>query len=176
MRITWIKPEELLEHELTQAQVEGKEVQKLKAQWEEEKARLADPAQLRTMAEKYWRALEELEPGPSEQDEPSGLEGIFALSSPDQFAPAGDLDAALLADKVKGGWLGRAAGCLLGKPVEGKPRHWIRQLLEASGRWPLDDYFTAQGVPEEVFQEYTWHKSYVESLRRTSPACQKMMT
>ncbi len=165
MRITWIKPEELLEHELTQAQEEGKEVHKVKAQWEEEKARLADPAQLRTMAEKYWRALEELEPGPSEQDEPSGLEGIFALSSPDQFAPAGDLNAALLADKVKGGWLGRAAGCLLGKPVEGKPRHWIRQLLEASGRWPLDDYFTAQGVPEEVFQEYTWHKSYVESLR-----------
>jgi len=42
-----------------------------------------------------------------------------------------------LADKVLGGWLGRAAGCMLGKPVEGWTRERIRRSLERAGEYPL---------------------------------------
>ncbi|MGB4250766.1 MAG: ADP-ribosylglycohydrolase family protein [Limnochordia bacterium] len=165
MRITWIKPEELLEHEYTQPQEEGNQVEELRAQWQEMKQQARDLAQLRHWTETFWQRLTVLEPGPWERDEPSELAAIFAAAAPERWPSFGDLDPAQVEDKIKGGWLGRAAGCLLGKPVEGKPRSWIRTLLEASGRWPLSDYFTAQGVPEEVFREYTWHRSYVEALK-----------
>jgi ADP-ribosylglycohydrolase len=56
-----------------------------------------------------------------------------------------------------GAWLGRAAGCLLGKPVEKVQRVGIRAILESSGRWPLTEYFTAQGVPAEVLVKHPWN-------------------
>lgn len=58
-----------------------------------------------------------------------------------------------------GGWRGRAAGCLLGKPVEKIHRTGIREILEATGRWPLDGYFTAVGLPEEVSARWPWNKA-----------------
>jgi ADP-ribosylglycohydrolase len=46
-------------------------------------------------------------------------------------------------DRVHAAWLGRIAGCNLGKPVEDGV-HWtverIRQYLEAADAYPLDDY------------------------------------
>lgn len=164
VRITWIKPEELIEHELTQAREEGKDAAALKEEWERVKGEVSSLAELRAAAQELWPRLEALESGPFEEAEPSDLKAIWEICSPVELGQV-RLTAAELRERLRGGWLGRAAGCLLGKPVEGKPRHWIRELLEASGRWPLNDYFTAQGVPDEVFQEYTWHKSYQEALR-----------
>lgn len=43
--------------------------------------------------------------------------------------------------RLHGGWLGRIAGCMLGKPVEVWPRARIRLQAEATGNWPLHDYF-----------------------------------
>lgn len=43
-------------------------------------------------------------------------------------------------DRIHGAWLGRAAGCSLGKPVEGWPRSRIDEYLESAGALPLDDY------------------------------------
>lgn len=165
MRITWIKPDELIEHEFTQAREEGRELGGLQEEWEQAKAGAKGPFELRGLAQEFWQRLQGLPPGPFEADEPSDLEAILQAASPAELGGEKAVNPAELADKIKGGWLGRAAGCLLGKPVEGKPRTWIRELLTASGRWPLADYFTAQGVPDEVFREYTWHKSYQEALR-----------
>ncbi len=46
-----------------------------------------------------------------------------------------------LFERIHGAWLGRAAGCLLGKPVEGWSRRDIRRLLEHAGHYPLRDFF-----------------------------------
>ncbi|MGW7546226.1 ADP-ribosylglycohydrolase family protein [Streptomyces sp. NPDC054770] len=55
-------------------------------------------------------------------------------------------------------WLGRAVGCLLGKPVEKLPLHAIRELARASGNWPLNHYFTAHGVPAELLSAHPWNR------------------
>ncbi len=49
------------------------------------------------------------------------------------------IDDALL-DRVHGAWLGRIAGCMLGKPVEGWQRDAIRAYLTAVGEYPLSNY------------------------------------
>ncbi|MEU9409105.1 ADP-ribosylglycohydrolase family protein [Streptomyces sp. NPDC048281] len=55
-------------------------------------------------------------------------------------------------------WLGRAVGCLLGKPVERLPLHAIRELARATGNWPLNHYFTAHGVPAELLAAHPWNR------------------
>jgi ADP-ribosylglycohydrolase len=62
------------------------------------------------------------------------------------------------ADRVLGAWTGRAAGCLLGKPVEKIPRAGIEEILRATGRWPLDRWFTAVGLPDDVAARWPWNR------------------
>ena len=68
------------------------------------------------------------------------------------------LSEAELYDRLLGGWLGRAAGCLLGKPIERYPRPVIRKLLESNGNWPLRDYWTQEGMPREILDNYPWKR------------------
>lgn len=76
--------------------------------------------------------------GPMEDSEPSELAAIRAVLPPPR-ARLGDLTADL-GDAIAGAWLGRCAGCQLGKPVEGWP-HWaIRRYLEPEYAFPPDDY------------------------------------
>ncbi|UUU34614.1 ADP-ribosylglycohydrolase family protein [Streptomyces sp. CA-210063] len=60
--------------------------------------------------------------------------------------------------RVAAAWLGRAAGCLLGKPVEKLPLTAIRQLAAATGNWPLTTWFTARGVPTELLTTHPWNR------------------
>ncbi|MFJ2950347.1 ADP-ribosylglycohydrolase family protein [Streptomyces sp. NPDC087226] len=59
---------------------------------------------------------------------------------------------------LEAAWLGRAVGCLLGKPVEKLPLTGIRQLAKATGNWPLKTYFTAHGVPQDLLTRYPWNR------------------
>jgi ADP-ribosylglycohydrolase len=78
------------------------------------------------------------------------------------------IDAGGVFERVHGAWLGRAAGCLLGKPVEKIPRAGIREILQAQGRWPLGDWFTADGLPEDVAARWPWNRrSATTSLKET---------
>ncbi|MEU1282024.1 ADP-ribosylglycohydrolase family protein [Streptomyces sp. NPDC005805] len=76
-----------------------------------------------------------------------------ATGSPPERAAPPRLEAALHA-----AWLGRAAGCLLGKPVEKLPLTGIRALARATGNWPLGDWFTARGLPAELAAAYPWNR------------------
>ncbi|MFD6228639.1 ADP-ribosylglycohydrolase family protein [Streptomyces sp. NPDC060232] len=60
--------------------------------------------------------------------------------------------------RLEAAWVGRAVGCLLGKPVEKLPLDGIRALARAAGNWPLDDWFTARGVPAELLAAYPWNR------------------
>jgi len=63
-----------------------------------------------------------------------------------------------LRGRIHGGWLGPAAGCLLGKPVEEIPREGIREILQATDRWPLDAWFTAKDLPVDVAARWPWNR------------------
>ncbi|MFK4147533.1 ADP-ribosylglycohydrolase family protein [Streptomyces sp. NPDC004065] len=66
--------------------------------------------------------------------------------------------APALEARLEAAWLGRAAGCLLGKPVEKLPLDGIRALARASGNWPLRTWFTARGVPDDLLARHPWNR------------------
>ena len=85
--------------------------------------------------------------------EPSDLAGIRDARSENRWrAPQTVSDDALF-DKVLGAWLGRTAGCLLGKPVEGWRSARLWGYLQDLGRFPLDRYITSD-APAEIVDKY----------------------
>ena len=56
-------------------------------------------------------------------------------------------------DRFLGAWLGRCAGCLLGKPVEGWHTDRMWGYLKDLGRYPLSDYLISK-VPAEIDEKY----------------------
>jgi len=96
--------------------------------------------------------LDELEAVPDSGDVMvSTLAEIRALRPDGPHRMAGvSADAALL-NRINGAWLGRAAGCALGKPVEGWPKDRIDSYLAFAGAVPLDDYMPlAEGHPDGI--------------------------
>ncbi|WP_455711957.1 ADP-ribosylglycohydrolase family protein [Streptomyces erythrochromogenes] len=63
-----------------------------------------------------------------------------------------------LRGRLEAAWVGRAVGCLLGKPVEKLPLEGIRALARATGNWPLGDWFTARGVPPALLAAHPWNR------------------
>ncbi|MFD3568050.1 ADP-ribosylglycohydrolase family protein [Streptomyces sp. NPDC058667] len=82
----------------------------------------------------------------------TGLGGPRGLAGLGRGAPVG------LRDRLHAAWLGRAVGCLLGKPVEKLPLSAIRDLGRAAGNWPLSGWFTARGVPAELLAAHPWNR------------------
>ena len=129
----------IIRQELTQRREEGCDTTAIKARIE---AALEDAqGTAESEYEVLYESLCNLEPAESfPYDEPSALEAIRSRR-PDgpRRLDVGLTDDELL-DRIHGGWLGRAAGCALGKPVEGWPKARIDSYLEFTGALPLDDY------------------------------------
>ncbi|MFE3450983.1 ADP-ribosylglycohydrolase family protein [Nonomuraea sp. NPDC059194] len=169
IRLTWVQPEDLVGHELRQAVEDGRDVADIAALWHAAGGHDAPPRAgasspdalgLRGLAE---RLLDELAAIPSPLDEPSDLAEIVARCP----AWPGDRAGTALPDhsRVLGAWLGRAAGCVLGKPVEKIPREGIKAIAEATGNWPIRGWFTAEGLPREIAERWPWNRrSAVNSL------------
>ncbi|MFJ7069337.1 ADP-ribosylglycohydrolase family protein [Streptomyces sp. NPDC101115] len=174
VRLTWVQPEDLVGHELRQAAEDGRDVRALAARWHAAGGPEAPPTagasptprpDLRPLAEHLLDALAALR-SPLAPHEPTRLTDLTA-TCPHWPAPrppvpgndrvAQDAQDALLR-RLHAAWLGRAAGCLLGKPVEKLPLHGIRALARATGNWPLGDWFTARGVPPELLAAYPWNR------------------
>lgn len=166
MRLTWVQPEDLLVHELVQSATEGRDVASVARAWTAAGGDLAAPVSgaadipatpaLRATARELLAALDELPVNPEvAAAEPSDLAEIEATWSPLPDLGHSTVD---IADRVHGGWLGRAVGCLLGKPVEKIPREGIREILQSEGRWPLSAYFTAIGLPADVAARWPWNR------------------
>ncbi|MBT2448407.1 ADP-ribosylglycohydrolase family protein [Streptomyces sp. ISL-43] len=140
------------------------------------------PPELRALAADVLTALAAL-PRPSAATEPDSWPGITATwpedtgPGPEAVAgpaaaqwpapaapgttaagPAGPGPDTPLRRRLEAAWVGRAVGCVLGKPVEKLPLGAIRALARAAGNWPLDDWFTAEGVPAELLAAHPWNR------------------
>ena len=85
-------------------------------------------------------------------EEPSELEAIRALRPEGKHSYEKTLKEGELEEKIRGGWLGRIAGCLLGKPVEGFTREKLVKLLKATGNYPLSRYIYASDLTPELIK------------------------
>ncbi|MFF8745774.1 MULTISPECIES: ADP-ribosylglycohydrolase family protein [Streptomyces] len=165
VRLTWVQPEDLVGHELRQAAQDGRDAREIAERWyaagggpAPDRAGASEPPappRLRALAGELLDELAALE-SPLAADEPTDLDAIVAACphwpGPSEAAPT------VGRDRLHAAWLGRAAGCLLGKPVEKLPLDGIRALARAAGDWPLSTWFTARGVPAGLLAAHPWNR------------------
>lgn len=173
MKISWISPEGLLRYELLQQKEEGKDVAAWQARWEKNERDAKNEAELRRQALQLWDELHRVAPtNELLLNEPSELEEIRAQRPNAALTlPQLSLSKEELYDRILGGWLGRAAGCLLGKPVEKYSREVIKEILQSNGTWPLSDFITAHGMPEELLKKYPWNRHSGKESLKENIAC-----
>ncbi len=135
----------LARDELAQLAEEGRAVGELERRLGEIEA--MDEAQRARALEEWFRqaAMTEAMPGWA-YAEPSEL-GEILVQRPDGPRKLGPPDWQALSDKMLGAWLGRCAGCMLGKPVEGRSYEQIQAILQAAGESGLEDYFPPLAQP-----------------------------
>ncbi|TJY44538.1 ADP-ribosylglycohydrolase family protein [Cohnella pontilimi] len=149
---------ETLEQELVQLSQQGADLNELPAHLRTVSGTQAElAAKCRELYEKQgqWPIV----PGYPYQ-EPSDWSSIQEASL--FHAKQEKIDRNRLFDRIHGAWLGRAAGCLLGKPVEGWMREEIRNLLAACDGYPLRNYFTGRFPPDGL--ESWKHEQYAQNV------------
>ena len=140
--------EQLVRREITQREEEGCDVAEAREVFNKIKIRS------RSKLEEILKSLSKISPTVDfPYKEPSDLLGIRdeRLEGPRRInlkIPDGEL-----LDKIYGGWLGRCAGCLLGKPVEGLKKEQIEEWLKIADAYPLRNYFPAVSGPPEWLVE-----------------------
>ncbi len=158
--MTWIQPEDLVGHELRQGREELKPIDAIERRWlaaggkpapARGASREASTPGLRALALELLDEIASM-PRPLAADEPDGFEEIVAAAGP---LPARDIDAG----RIAGAWLGRAAGCVLGKPVENVSREGIRAIAEGTGNWPVSRWFTAAGLDPALAARFPWNRA-----------------
>nr|WP_167151681.1 ADP-ribosylglycohydrolase family protein [Lysinibacter cavernae] len=166
MRLSWTQPEDLVPHALRAAELDGRDVADLRDEWVAAGGSVDAPvsgatpqpadAAVRELGRRILAAIDTRpDPAALVASEPNDVDGILALAEP--RAELGDAPEDL-ANRVLGAWLGRASGCLLGKPVEKIPRRGIRAIAESTGNWPIASYFTEIGLDPAVAAEFPWNR------------------
>jgi ADP-ribosylglycohydrolase len=170
VRLTWVQPEDLLGHELRQAAQDGRDAGGVRGRWLAAGGHLAParagaspgptPPALRALAEQLLDELAAL-PCPSAVREPTDLAAVHAQSPAWRNAPPAPRPRhpqGGLAARLEAAWLGRAAGCLLGKPVEKLTLGGIREIARGTGNWPLHGWFTQVGLDAGVAARHPWNR------------------
>ena len=98
--------------------------------------------------------------------EPSGLRAIRALRPRGPRRLKARLSGAELEDRMRGAWLGRAAGCTLGIPCEGMTKKGINAAAKTfSMKYPLEYYWPLdpkpQAGPESLHYDVTPRGNYL---------------
>jgi ADP-ribosylglycohydrolase len=167
LRLSWTQPEDLVPHALAAARLDGVDVSALEAEWvaaggsPTAAVSGASPVpaspELRELGRALLARIDELPlPGSLVAAEPDGFAAILDLAPQPPELPAAS--ARSFGDRMLGAWLGRAAGCLLGKPVEKISREGIRAIAQSTGNWPVSSYFTEQGLDPAVAARYPWNR------------------
>jgi len=138
--------ERIVKDELRQREEEGCDVSGIRSMLAEIKCK--DPSSLKLII----RKLSKLQPRPDfPYNEPIDLHGIKKERPKGLREMSVDISDEEIFEKIYGGWLGRCAGCLLGKPVEGLSREEIEKWLRIADAYPLNDYFPPlRDLPEDA--------------------------
>lgn len=151
-KLMWLKLSERIADELRQCRYENRDIKEYEP-WA--KAVLAMPEGEEKEAQSR-RLLLALESAPYVQnndlEEPDDYDEICSLLS-DLADDCYEYSKETYRDRIKGAWYGRAAGCLLGIPVESWHRDRILGFLEASGQAPLSTYMTSC-CTDEIREKY----------------------
>ena len=166
MKISWLDLSDRIKYELQQREEEGNDVSELRAEWNALEDSSLNEENKKIVSEKFYHKLENF---PfiiqNEINEPSEWNEILKRTN---INPDGvpSFTSEFIEDRILGGWLGRSAGCLLGKPIEKTPRSGIKELLTSNNTWPIKDYITGRGIPDILLKKYPWNKhSGKESLK-----------
>jgi ADP-ribosylglycohydrolase len=93
--------------------------------------------------------------------EPSDLQTIRTYRSAGPRVLSIALSEAIRRDHIAGAWLGRCAGCLLGKPLEGALSPRLRLLLDRFGYEEIPDYiWRLPGLTEEDCADFGWQNPW----------------
>lgn len=152
--------------EYVQSVEEGLDIEKHKGLFEavaampcgEEKTRMSDVIYEMVMSS-------ELKPD-YKYNEPNELCGIKKLKKEHVFKPNMP-DGETLKKKIHGAWMGRACGCLLGKPLEGIRTDELIPLLKSSGNYPMHRYVLSTDITEEMCNTYKFwlrNKAYADTV------------
>jgi len=152
---SWLKPASGFEFELEQAEEEGKDITSYNSRVKEILSMDDSNCEKQKLAEAVYDEIRKQSAKPGYYYyEPSDLYGIKAARpepvSLDKYE-ASEIESYY--DKVYGAWLGRCAGCLLGKPVEGWHRARITGLLRKTGNYPVNFYMSSD-IPWELKEKY----------------------
>ena len=166
MKISWLDLSDRIKYELQQLEEEGNDVSELREEWNGLEDSNLNDENKKVIAENFYNKLEAVQFSvENEKNEPSEWNEIIRLINPKpETVPS--FSSAFIEDRILGGWLGRSAGCLLGKPIEKTPRSGIIELLSSNNTWPITDYITGSGIPDSLLKKYPWNKhSGKESLK-----------
>lgn len=86
-------------------------------------------------------------------NEPSELAEIKALRKPYDYKSREINDDELIS-KIKGAWLGRICGCLLGKPIECIRTDELIPLLKETGNYPMHRYILSTDITDDMHGRY----------------------
>ncbi|WP_216901114.1 ADP-ribosylglycohydrolase family protein [Nocardia alni] len=126
-----------------------------------------------------WRMVERVEAARHDPDWPYDEDGIRFPATAGGVDEVDGVDGQAvppilpnrLYDRILGGWLGRCAGCTLGKPL-GNGFRWtpgeIRSYLDRADAYPLTDYVP---VPSPMPEGYRLERSWPESTRGRVDGC-----
>ena len=145
-----------LKIEFTQLIEEGRDVEQYRSLFESARA-LPDGPEKAAIADQLFALTCD---APMRADypynEPSDIEGIRA-ARPARHFPKKSCDREKLADKLRGAWLGRICGCLLGKPCEGSRTEALVPMLKDAGNYPMHRYILTTDFDEKSCEKYGYH-------------------
>lgn len=158
MKISYLNIEDRIKYEMLQLELDGYDISEIKVEWKELEKQKINANAFKEKAEMFYNKLSNIALISQEEIfEPTAWDEIVrACKFTSSEIPK--ISSDLLEDKILGGWLGRSAGCLLGKPVEKIPRSGIRELLTSNGSWPLSDYISEIGIPHSLRMKYPWNR------------------
>jgi ADP-ribosylglycohydrolase len=155
----------MIEAEIQQRREEGYDVAALQEHYGKVEAYGVEPESY----QRFWQSLDAL---PFRDDypyeEPSHLAEIQEMRPDGPRKLELDLQNEILEDKMLGAWLGRCAGCLVGKPCEGWTREAIREYLSRGNAYPLEGYFPFISEAEELIQgrPLNWMRGHITEMPR----------
>ncbi len=143
----WDTYQSQLRFEYRQSYDEGKDVAKFQGLFTEVERIAPGPAKEHLADVLFGLILDAPQREDYPYEEPSDLESINRLTAPpvlDGQVPG----EAVLREKIKGAWMGRICGCLLGKPLEGARTNIFWPKLKATGNFPLHRYLVSADFEE----------------------------